>query len=341
MNEVNDIIKKHINNPSIKNIKENFSFRPVTTDEVKKVITGLKTNKSLVGEIPIQILKESEFTFECLKNFINHSTEETGIFPSSLKLENITPIFKKDDPLDKSKYRSVSILALLRKVYERIIYNHLSQHSEQFLNSILCDFHIAHSTQNALFKLIHSWQKEFDSGGFVGTILMDLIKAYYCISHEILIAKLECYGLDKISLKLILNYLSHRKQRTKIGSSSSSWFDIYIGVPQGSILGPLLFNIFINGFLLNVVIPEVCNFVDDNTSYSFDKKLDPIFLNLKYDPKNVLSCFQVKSLKANSSKFQFMILGAKQNTSFVLNINGNKLTTPERLNCFQLSLIIN
>ena len=136
-------------------------------------------------------LKESEFTFECLKNCINHSNEEPGIFPTILKLANITPIFKKHDHLDKSNYRPVSILPLLTEVYERIIYNQSSQHSEQFLNSILCGFRKAHNTEHPLFKLLHSCQKKLDSGSFVGLILMDLLKAYDCISHELLIAKLE------------------------------------------------------------------------------------------------------------------------------------------------------
>ena len=111
---IENIIKRYKNHPSIRNIKANFnsvcifSFQPVCVDDVKTVIQDLKNNKSVGSEIPIQILKESEFTFETLSNCINKSIE-TGYFPDSLKEANITPIFKKDDSLDKSNYRPVSI----------------------------------------------------------------------------------------------------------------------------------------------------------------------------------------------------------------------------------------
>ena len=224
---IDNIIKRYKNHPSIKNIKAKFnsarifSFQPVSVDDVKTVIRDLKNNKSAGGEIPIQILKESEFTFGILTNCINKSIE-AGCFPDSLKAANITPIFKKDDPLDKANYRPVSTLPLISKVYERLIYSQLSEYSESFLSHILCGFRKAHSTQHALFKLFQSWQKELDNGGFVGTILMDLSKVHDCIPHELLIAKLKCYGIGNGSLRLLLDYLTNRKQRTKIGSSFSS-----------------------------------------------------------------------------------------------------------------------
>ena len=114
------------------------------------------------------------------------------------------------------------MLLLLSKVFEKLIYKQLSNYIESYLSSILCGFRKAHNTQGASFKLLHYWQKELDQKRFAGTVLMDLSKAYDWIPQDLLIAKLECYGIDKIGLSLILDYLSRRKQRTKICSSYSS-----------------------------------------------------------------------------------------------------------------------
>ena len=118
-------------------------------------------------------------------------------------------------------YWPVSILTLLSKVYEKVIYYQLPDYSDSFLNNILCGFRKAHSKQHALFKLPQSWQQVLDNGVFIGTILMELSKAYDYIPHNLLVAKLECYGVGKASLWLLLDYLTRRKQRTKISSSFS------------------------------------------------------------------------------------------------------------------------
>ena len=154
---------------------------------------------------------------------------------------------------------------------------------------------------------------------------MDLSKAYDCIPHDLLIAKLESYGIDKIGLSLILDYLSRRKQRTKIGSSYSSWYDVIRGVPQGSILRPLLFNIYINDLFFVIKLSKVCNFADDNTLYSSNKELELVFRNLESDLNNVLAWLNANSLKANPRKFQFMVLGTKEADSFILNLGNNKI----------------
>ena len=140
-------------------------------------------------------------------------------------------------------------------------------------------------------------------------------KAYDCLPHDLLIAKLEAYGLDNDSLNLLLDYLSFRKQRTKVGSAYSKWSKIRRGLPQGSILVPLLFNIFINDIFMIIEQSEICNFADDNTLYSCGEKLTEIKGNLVSNTKRILNWFRLNSLKANPGKFQFMILGISLITS--------------------------
>ena len=224
-------------------------------------------------------------------------------------------MYKKLDPNDKASYKPVSVLPLLSKVFEKIICDQFYEYLENFLNEFMCGFRKAHSTQHALFKLIQKWQAELDSGGYVGTILMAFSKAYDCSSHDLLIAKLEAYGLDVGSLNFLLDYLSLRKHRTKVGSSYSIWSEICRGIPQGSILGPLLFNIFINEK------SEICNFTDDNTIYSCGKDLRKIKEDFLCTVKNVLKWLRSNSLKANPGKFQFMILGDKTCYKHILKIN--------------------
>ena len=133
-------------------------------------------------------------------------------------------------------------------------------------------------------------------------------------------------------MKLISNYLSHWKQRTKIGFSYSDWYEIVRGVPQGSILGPLLFNIFINDLFLFIEKTNICNFADDNTIYSYNNNLQTVLKNLKHDIINVLKWFKVNSLKSNPKKFHFMILGKGTRQTAILNINNIKIRESQNVN---------
>ena len=135
---------------------------------------------------------------------------------------------------------------------------------------------------------------------------MDLSKAYDCISHDLLLAKLAAYGFSLDSLRFMEDYLKSRKQRVKLGSKLSKWLNILIGVPQGSILGPLLFNIFLNNILFFVVDSEICNFADDNTLYVCDKLLDSVIYRLKQDSFRLQNWFQINSMSANPKKCQVM-----------------------------------
>ena len=240
---INSIIKKFACHPNIRAIKKKFKiksefpFNLVSTETIIRIINDLDIKKTSSGGIPTYLFKKCDFILDTVTVCVNEALK-TGSFPDSLKFANVRPIYKKDDPFDKKNYRPVSILTLLSKVYERVIYEQTSYYFEPFFNEILCGFRKVHSAQHVLFKLLTSWQNPLDRCGFVGSILMNLSKAYDFLPHDLLLAKLQAYGFSKESIRLFLSYPTNRTQRIKIGSRCSHWTNILKGIPQGSILGP-------------------------------------------------------------------------------------------------------
>ena len=142
---------------------------------------------------------------------------------------------------------------------------------------------------------------------------MDLSKTYDCVNHDLIIAKLETYGVGENSLRFILNYLSQRQQRVKFGSSFSEWLEIILGVPQKSILGPILFNVFSNDLLLFIKETDICNFADDKTIYACEKELDTISFKLETETNRVTQWLKDNEMVDNPSKFQLMFLSKYKN----------------------------
>ena len=163
-------------------------------------------------------------------------------FPSNMKYADVSPVHKKDDYSNKNNKRPVSILPAVSKIFERLMSNDIYSYIDKYLSTRLCGFRKDHSAQLSLIIMLEEIRKNLDKGNFSGMLLTDLSKAFDCLVHDLLIAKLNAYGFDYNALSMINNYLVDRKQRAKIGNVFSKWSDIIIGVPQGSILGPLLFN---------------------------------------------------------------------------------------------------
>ena len=143
-------------------------------------------------------------------------------------------------------------------MFERLVYSQMLLFIRPKLSNLLCGFKEGYSAQHALIRLVETCKKCLDSDGVTGMVLTDLSKAYDCLPYDLLKAKLHAYGFSLSSLKMIYSYLASRKQQIKIKSTYSSWLDIKLGVPQGSVLGHLLFNIVINDIFYVIEASEIC-----------------------------------------------------------------------------------
>ena len=150
-----------------------------------------------------------------------------------MKRATITPVFKEGDPTSVKNYRPISILPTVSKIFEKIIAEQLNPFFENCFSNLLCGFRKGHSTQHALLRLLHHWQKALDNSNIVGTVLMDLSKAYDCLPPDLLIAKLAAYGLNHNSLLFLYNYLTNRLHRVRIGDNFSNFLAV-LSLPKRS-----------------------------------------------------------------------------------------------------------
>ena len=162
-------------------------------------------------------------------------------------------------------------------------------------------------------------------------VLTDLSKAYDCLPYDLLVAKLHAYGFGPSSFKMTYSYFTSRKQHVKINSTYNSWLDVKSGAPQGSVLGPLLFNVFINEIFYAIEASEICKFVDDNTIYALSHKAESKIAKLESDIYSTLKWFESNSLVANPLKYQVMFLGLEKNQNLALEINGDVIVNSEEV----------
>ena len=306
-------ILKYKNHPSIVAIRNannnsHFHFNEVSVEEVYKEIRKLSPRKSAQStDIPIRVLKENADIFaDYICGFFNESIKKST-FPSILKNANITPVFKKEYRGSKENYRPVSILPVISKIFEKLLCKQITIFIDPLLSKYQCGFRKGFSAQHCLLAMLEKWKNAVDKGKVFGALLTDLSKAFDCLPHELIIAKLNAYGFNLPALKLMHSYLSHRKQRTKVNHAYSSWEEILFGVPQGSILGPILFNIFLSDLFLVISDTDFSSYADDNTLYDSGNSIDEVISSLQESAEKLFQWFSHNQMKGNTDKCHLIV----------------------------------
>ena len=250
-------------------------LKPVDVNEVNVIISNLKNSSYGLNVIPTKIFKSvCGVMSPIICNLINKSFS-LGIFPQSLKLATITPVYKSGDCLDVNNYRPISILPMLSKVFEKCISVRINNFLDKYnvINADQFGFQKGKNTAVAISNFVENVYNELNLKNHVFSVFIDYRKAFDTVSHSILISKLFRYGIRGIPLNLMSSYLSNREQLVKIGNSKSRVRTVTCGVPQGSVLGPLLFLLYINDLPLVSNSSKFTLFADDtavscsNTDY--------------------------------------------------------------------------
>lgn len=182
----------------------------------------------------------------------------------------------------------------------------------QIYNDGLSAFRSGYSCQHVLINLSDSWRKAIENKQKCGILLVDLSKAFDCLPHSLIVSKLHTYGVSIEATNLLADYLTNRTQRVKIGNSVSSWNSILKGVPQGSILGPSIFNVFMNDIFCAVRDGLLFNYADDNTTLVMSNSIQGVIDNIKLSSDSMISWCTENQMEANPIKFQALLSGVDE-----------------------------
>ena len=213
-------IEKNSENTQQSTSEETFSFKPVEEKYVHKIISNLNAKKATGADnISAKLLKSCAASISRpISNLVNIAFSKSQ-FPVGIKVAQVLPLYKKKDPLNKENYRPVSILPTISKIFERSMHDQFSNFMDNHFNPFLAAFRKGFGCQSTLLRLLEDWRKALDSHECVAAILMDLSKAFDCLPHGLLIAKLRAYGLSKEAVGLLEIYLSDRSQQVKLGQA--------------------------------------------------------------------------------------------------------------------------
>ena len=312
-------------------------LKPVDNDEVLGIILNLKPSKACgPNSIPSNLLRvHGDSLCEPLKYILNMSLSQ-GIFPELLKDAIVCPIYKKKDKDKCENYRPISLLSNLSKLFERAMHTRLYEFIENSGNFYdkQFGFRKKYSTNHALLSIVEGIREKLDNKTFVCGVFIDLEKAFDTVNHKILLAKLQHYGIRGTANKWFASYFSSRKQKVRFLDTYSLDQEISCGVPQGSILGPLLFLIYINDMRNAVKHSIVHHFADDTNLLCSDKDPTQLRLKMNVDLKLIFEWLCSNRLSLNVSKTEFIIFKPpKKNIHqrITLKLNGTTLYESQKI----------
>lgn len=310
---VNHSFEKYLSNPQ--RMVNSCSLHPTSPMEIINLVKALSnSHSSSFDEISTSLLKNIIHPIaQPLADIINCCLDK-GIFPDKMKIAKVIPIFKTGKKTDIKNYRPISILPAISKIFEKLIEQRITSFIERFniVASSQFGFRKKHSTQMAILSLYEKVTEALDNNEFAIGIFVDLSKAFDTLNHKILINKLEYYGIRGVPLALIKSYLHNRTQYVSYHNYLSCHQPITCGVPQGSVLGPLLFTLYIND--IEHACPEL-NFIlfadDTNLMYS-NKDIWTLKRIVNNQLASLANWFKANKLSLNISKTSYILFGRKK-----------------------------